>query len=341
MNRTTRLRRVRGLLLSAGVLVGIAGCGGGGSNDSDGATTLPDVVLGALDPAMFKAGALSADITTESCTLIGGTETTCYRITTVGTPADAAVGPFCPPTITASADEGGIWFDGSGNIYPLDGAFIANLATLYNDVNWLLYDPATNLVNVTDTEEKFEGAAQPTVAPEYQQQCVQGTLEWIDGGIPATFLIPVEPVPLTTPAGLSGSIGVSLNGIQLAAAAPVDAILGAYTIAAFDDCGGHLNPHDGYHYHGSTGCTETGVQTDGHAALLGYAMDGYGIYGMLDANGAESTGLDECRGETDAVRGYHYHSASAGENMFIGCFHGDRVATGTDGDLPPNGPPPR
>jgi len=28
----------------------------------------------------------------------------------------------------------------------------------------------------------------------------------------------------------------------------VDAILGAYTVAPFDDCGGHVNLHVGYHY---------------------------------------------------------------------------------------------
>lgn len=45
-------------------------------------------------------------------------------------------------------------------------------------------------------------------------------------------------------------IGLTLNGVTLAAPAPVDAILGAYTIAAFDDCAGHINPVAGYHYHG-------------------------------------------------------------------------------------------
>lgn len=53
-------------------------------------------------------------------------------------------------------------------------------------------------------------------------------------------------------------------------------------------------------------------------------MDGYGIYAMRDVNGKEET-LDECRGNTDATRGYHYHAASPSENMFIGCLHGQSV----------------
>lgn len=295
--------------------------------------------VGSPDPAKFVAGALSAEVTTEACVLSGGTSTTCYRIVTAGVPADAAIGPFCPPTITSTADEGGIWFDGSGSVYDINGPFIANLATLYGDNNWQFFDSATGLVYITDTQEKFEGAAQPNVAAEFQNQCVSGSMDWVNGGVSTTYLIPTTLVPLSTPDAINSDVGVSLNGIPLAAPAPVSNILGAYTIAAFDDCGGHINPVAGYHYHGSVGCTESGVQSDGHAALLGYAMDGYGIYGMLDAAGAEPAVLDECRGETDDVRGYHYHSASAGENMFIGCFKGDRVATATN--EPPGGPPPR
>jgi hypothetical protein len=40
--------------------------------------------------------------------------------------------------------------------------------------------------------------------------------------------------------------------VVLAQAAPVDAILSNYTIAAFDDCGGHINPFEGYHHHAAS-----------------------------------------------------------------------------------------
>jgi len=121
---------------------------------------------------------------------------------------------------------------------------------------------------------------------------------------------------------------------------PLDHTPGPYTNAAFDDCGGHVNPNDGYHYHAATGCTESSdTQVDGHASLLGYAMDGYGIYGMLDSDGNETEGLDECRGHSDETRGYHYHAASAGENMFIGCFTGKTVAMSTGPGGGPRGAP--
>lgn len=49
--------------------------------------------------------------------------------------------------------------------------------------DWVLYDDAGN-VDVTETVEEFEGAAQPDVAEEYQRQCVEGRIEWLDGGEP-------------------------------------------------------------------------------------------------------------------------------------------------------------
>lgn len=316
---TTRLLAIAGIALSFGA------CSSGDSVSTD--TDTDPVVVGALDPTKFVTGALGSDVTIEDCELASGTSTTCYRIVTVGTPADAAIGPFCPTTITSTAEEGGLWFDGSGTVYDIDGPFIANLATLYSDGNWQLFDETTGIVDVTETQEEFEAAARPNVAVDAQNQCVAGQMAWVNGGVSTTYLIPTTPVPLTTPGAINSDVGVSLNGIPLAPPAPVSNILAAYTIAAFDDCGGHINPVAGYHYHGAVGCTESGDQTDGHAALLGYAMDGYGIYGMLDTSGQESTDLDACRGHTDDVRGYHYHAASAGENMFIGCFTGDRVAS--------------
>ena len=111
---------------------------------------------------------------------------------------------------------------------------------------------------------------------------------------------------------------------MIAPPAPVQAILSAYTIAAFDDCGGHVNPAEGYHYHASVGCAEQSFDDDGHSGLMGYVLDGYGIYGMLDGEGNEPTDLGDCRGHSDQARGYHYHAASAAENMFIGCFSGEQ-----------------
>lgn len=306
--------------------IGLSACNSDDdSTATDTTTTTTDNLNEGLKSELFVSGALISEVTTESCTLSGGTTTTCYRIEIAGVPADQAVGPFCPPTINSTADEGGIWFDGGGDVYDIDGDFIVNLNNLYADSNWLLYDVQSGEVNVTETQEACEGAARPNVAAEYQNHCVECSLDYVGGGVSQTFLIPTKPVALSSASSLGQSdIGVSLNGVALGAPAPVSAILGAYTIAAFDDCGGHINPVAGYHYHGATGCTEVVIQDDGHASLMGYVLDGYAIHGMLNSDGTEPTDLDECRGHTDDARGYHYHAASAGENLFIGCYSGEQ-----------------
>ena len=151
-----------------------------------------------------------------------------------------------------------------------------------------------------------------------------------------TWLIPVTPVLqvngtlfATGPGGPGGpgssapsTRGLALNGIEFSAPAPTDNILGAYTLAPFDDAGGHINVNQGYHYHAATGFSSKISQTDGHAALIGYALDGIGIYELEDESGNEASGLDTFRGHTDNIRGYHYHVDNAGNNNFINGIKG-------------------
>lgn len=289
----------------------------------------------ALDVDLFFEGALAESVTTEDCTLSGGAEATCYRITVAGYPVTYQTGPFCPDTITDNADAGGLWFDGNG-VYELDGEFIADLADLYGDRNWLMYDANGNVL-VTETAEEFEAAARPDVDPSLQNHCVEGRVEWLENGEPVTttVLIPVEPVLADAPATTQGNLGITLDGVVIAQSAPVDAILGAYTIAAFDDCGGHYNPFDGYHLHGAVGCSELGEATEGETAMFAYAMDGFPVHSPLDD--PESADLDACNGHETEIDGYHYHANDASQNQVIECFIGQVVA-GDDGR--PGGPPP-
>ncbi len=297
-----------------------------------GCTTPTDLLadggtLVGLKTEHFLPGALVAgsSITTEACTLSGGASATCYRLQLTGAPADHPVGPFCPRSITDGADAGGLWIE-KGTAYELTGPFIANLATFYNDSAWQLFDATTGLVHVTDTQASCAAAARPNVDAQYNNYCVECLLSYVNGGQPSTVLIPVTPVPLSLAAeiGRMSIVGVALNGVNFDPPAPTDAILAAHTIAAFDDCGGHVNLAAGYHYHAATGCSASVPQADGHAPLIGYALDGYAIHAMLNVDGAEPDDLDTCRGHTDAVRGFHYHVAGAGENQFIGCFHGQQ-----------------
>ena len=235
----------------------------------------------------FKNGALSQPIVEEACTLTDGTETTCYRVIVTGTPVDTVVGPFCPETTSTSAADSGIWLDGS-NIYDADGQFILDLSTIYGDAQWRLYDESGK-VNVTDSKESFQGAARPDVLDAYKYHCVEGRFEWTNTGaaVPISILVPVTPVKASSPVSTQGAdLGVTINGLVIAPSAPVQAILKAYTIAAFDDCGGHFNPIEGYHLHAFTDCKGSAYDAsvddpNAETRLIGYALDGVAVFAPL------------------------------------------------------------
>lgn len=314
------------------------GCGGSISENetetetdsSDGTVVIDDSGY-AVDTTKFDLSA-SGSITEVACTLSNGESSTCYSITINGFPTDREeLGPFCPTTTSTTADDAGKWFD-DGVLYDLTGEFVSNLDLFYGDSNWQLFDSTTGEVKITTTQESCEAAARPDVAAEYNNYCVQCEISYysdVEGeGISSTYLIPTVPVARSAAGSVErSSIGVAFNGVTLDAAAPTEAILSAYTIAAFDDCVGHVNPFAGYHYHGANhgdgSCPAVAFEADGHGGAFGYALDGYAIHSMLDENGAEESDLDTCRGHTDDLRGYHYHSAGPGENLFIGCFSGE------------------
>lgn len=274
------------------------------------------LVIVDVDSSVFVG---NSTVSIVSCTLSNGTETQCYQIVTNSMAGDHEMGPWCPTHISDGEEAGGIWLEG-GEVYDVDGEFVKNLADFYGDDTWLMYDADGNIY-VTETEEDCINAANPNVGEAYQNFCVECIPDYIN--VSQSWLIPVSPV-LQTVANYSGpsSDGVALNGVELSGSAPVDDILAAYTIAPFDDAGGHINVRQGYHYHAATGVSTSVEQSDGHSDLIAYAFDGHGIYALQDGEGNESTDLDECRGHYDTVRGYHYHVDNAGNNNFIDCIHG-------------------
>jgi len=274
----------------------------------------------------FKDGALSQPIAEEACTLTDGTETTCYRVIVTGTPVDTVIGPFCPETTSSSAANSGIWLDGS-NVYDADGQFILDLSTIYGDAQWRLYDESGK-VNVTDSKESFQGAARPDVLDAYKYHCVEGRFEWTNTGaaVPISILVPVTPVKASSPVSTQGAdLGVTINGLVIAPSAPVQAILKAYTIAAFDDCGGHFNPIEGYHLHAFTDCKGISYdasidEANAETRLIGYALDGVAVFAPLAHD--STIQLDECNGRTTEKDGYHYYAQAPELNQVVKCYMG-------------------
>ena len=319
---------------------------------SSSTTSESDEIVIPVNPDLFIKEGLLEPITIVKYKLSDGSMAECYKIVTKSIPTEHKMGPWCPTNINDGADKGGIWMEG-GKVYDVDGAFIKNLAIFYKDATWKMYN-ADGSINVTKTKEACEAAARPDVDTAYKNFCVQCLPSYVDG-LKQIFYIPVIPVKSSSntkknlsagpprggrpegpppgnedgaihnaPRGGGGGtvIGIAFNGVNFDPPAPTAEILAAYTLAPLDDNGGHINPHVGYHYHAATGHTKKVKQSDGHAAMIGYAMDGYGMFELLDENGKEPVALDENRGHYDTIRGYHYHVGPAGGNKFIGGFRG-------------------
>ncbi len=273
-----------------------------------------------VDPSLFIKESLLKEISKEERTLANGTKALCYVITTASQPQEHKMGPWCPTHINDGKDKGGIWFK-DDKVYDVDGHFIANLKEFYSDEEWALFREDGS-VKVTTTQEECEAAARPDVDEKYNNYCVECLPSYYKEKV-STYIIPVKPMYLESSNTLGrNGIGVAFNGVNFEAPAPTHAILAAHTLAPLDDAGGHVNPHQGYHYHAVTGNTKEVEQKDVHAPMIGYAMDGFGIYGHKDNSGKEYSDLDDCGGHYDDVRGYHYHAGDAGSNQVLGCLHG-------------------
>lgn len=124
-------------------------------------------------PGFFSSAQLVAGLDLVECALSGGTRTTCFSVTVRQTPQTQTPGPWCPTHISDRPEAGGIWFL-DGQTVDVDGAFITQLAEIYGDTDWQLYDPDTGAVRVSGTLETCEAAARPDVDPAYQNHCVLG-----------------------------------------------------------------------------------------------------------------------------------------------------------------------
>ncbi|QDU80115.1 hypothetical protein Pla110_18370 [Polystyrenella longa] len=302
------------------IVVLISGCG-------PQAETIPQKVVQSVNPEYFITDSLVEPIKKEMRTLSDGSKAECYVITTKSVPTDHQIGPWAPKHVTDGKDKGGIWIK-DGHVYDVSGEFVAHLDELYDDPEWNLVREDGS-IKVTDTKEVFDLAARPNVDPRYHNhavECPPDIIEWQSNH--NVYVIPVNPVYRSVATDFHsvgdghGPVGVAFNGVKYDPPAPIHMIIKAHTIAPFDHSGGHVNPNAGYHYHAATGKTKEIEQDDEHAPLIGYALDGFGIYAHLDKNEKESADLDECSGHYDAVRGYHYHASAAGDNQIIGAFRG-------------------
>jgi hypothetical protein len=147
------------------------------------------------------------------------------------------------------------------------------------------------------------------------------------------YALPYNPTAAASPGCVGGGrIGIAVNGVSIFDA--LDA-LGHDAVAheEQDGCHGHPDPSSTYHYHGwlQVCVADSGSATQ-NSSLLGYALDGYGIYGpWYNGKVLTTADLDECHGTTSVVTWHGvqtsiYHYVSTYDFPYtIGCYHGTAV----------------
>jgi YHYH protein len=144
-----------------------------------------------------------------------------------------------------------------------------------------------------------------------------------------SFSIPADPKFNRQIGCIYKQVGITLDGIPLHNALNS---VGDNELAHVgqDLCLGASQPNGGYHRHGLSDCTPHMRE---NAALVGYALDGFGIYSPYDQNGNELTtaDLDECHGTTSPVMWngrivnmYHY-VMTRDFPYTVACFKGTAV----------------
>ena len=141
--------------------------------------------------------------------------------------------------------------------------------------------------------------------------------------------IPLQPViaPTTTTAN-DGPIGVAINGVPIFNPCKQGGCQNGDTkaLGELDVCNGHAGRADDYHYHAAPTCLMAGKPAgywDAHP--LGWALDGFAIFGFNDADGRVASRDDVCGGNTSAVAnapsGYSYHVTDTPPYV-LACFRG-------------------
>jgi hypothetical protein len=154
--------------------------------------------------------------------------------------------------------------------------------------------------------------------------------------IDRTYYLPLQPV--RNPAAIAmdstnsnralpmGSIGVAINGVMFFN--PFDAG-GMEAVSIMDRCCGHPSPANEYHYHKYPVCVKSPFSDDGqaHSPLIGFALDGFPIYGPYEAKGLMAKDdkqhpIDAFNMHQDDERGWHYHVTPGRYPYIIGGFAG-------------------
>ena len=141
--------------------------------------------------------------------------------------------------------------------------------------------------------------------------------------------IPLNPaIASITTTAVDGPIGVAINGVPIFNPCKQGGCANGDTkvLGELDVCNGHAGRADDYHYHAAPVCMMAGKAAsywDSHP--LGWALDGFAIFGYNNADGSVATRDSICGGNTLAVpnapAGYSYHVTDTSPYV-LSCFRG-------------------
>lgn len=141
--------------------------------------------------------------------------------------------------------------------------------------------------------------------------------------------IPLAPaIANTTTTAVDGPIGVAVNGIPIFNPCKQGGCQNGDTkvLGELDVCNGHAGRADDYHYHAAPNCVMAGKAAnywDTHP--VGWALDGFAIFGYNNADGSVASRDSVCGGNTspapNAPAGYSYHVTDASPYV-LSCFRG-------------------
>jgi phosphatidylethanolamine-binding protein (PEBP) family uncharacterized protein len=142
--------------------------------------------------------------------------------------------------------------------------------------------------------------------------------------------IPLAPaIAATTTTANDGPIGVAVNGVPIFNPCKQGGCQNGDTkvLGELDVCNGHAGRADDYHYHAAPTCLLASQSNPRHwdTNPVGWALDGFAIFGYFNSDGTTATRDSVCGGNTSAVSnapsGYSYHLTDASPYV-LSCFRG-------------------
>ena len=141
--------------------------------------------------------------------------------------------------------------------------------------------------------------------------------------------LPLTPaIATTTTAVVDGPVGVAVNGVPIFNPCKQGGCSNGDTkvLGELDACNGHAGRADDYHYHAAPTCLiadKAASYWDTHP--IGWALDGFAIFGYNNADGSTATRYAVCGGNTltvpNAPAGYSYHLTDTSPYV-LSCLRG-------------------